>query len=329
MAATLLIAALALNRTQDPQAAFQAYQLPIGITVALPAKPEAMKPDKGDDRKAFLSYGDDAVYFVSDSPVGKDEQKQLPPDQQIASYIFGSMSESKGRHLIRYNDVLLDGWPGVEFAVEDRDLGDVVFSRCFAMNGHLIEVGAIYASGGTEPAGLTPFFASIKQSGTPKYGPVSTLQFAVTHIEPEGVPMRLDFPGDAQDKPIDLSKDDYSMTLHRFEYERDMRTFVFTYLDLPDGADDMLQPDNVDELRSKTLDSILNNFGGSKDSSTIEERDGNNWLTARFNIKGIGFGRADVLYLKGRVYTLIAIGPEPWQESPQYKQFFDSFEVKN
>ena len=329
MAASLLIAALALSRWQEPQATFQTFQLPIGLTAALPAKPQEMKAEKGEDRKAFLSYGDDAVYFVSDSPVDKQAQKDLTPDQQIAAYIFGSLVDDKDKHLVKYSDALMDGWPGVEFTIEDKNLGDTIFSRCFAINGHLIEYGAIYAAGGEQPAGLAPFLASIKQSGTPKYGPVTSTNFGFTHVEPDGVPFSVEVPGDVKDESVDLSKDDLKMTLHRFEYARDMRTFDFTYLDLPDGTDGSIPADVVEELRNKALDSILQNLGATKDSSTTEERDGNDWLTARFNIQGVGYGRADVLYFKGRVYSLVAVGPEPWQDSSEFKRFFDSFEVKN
>ena len=328
MAAILLIAALALARAQDPQTAFQSYDLPIGFTVSLPGKPEPMKPDKGDNRKAFLSYGDDAVYFVSDSPVDKDEQKALTPDQQIAAYVFSSLDGQKDRHLVKYSDAILDGWPGIEFTVEDQGTGDTVFSRCFAVDGHLIEIGAIYASGGEQPAGLVSFLASVKQTGAAKYGPVSSTDFVFTHLEPDGLPVTMEFPGEAVDNPIDLGKNDDKITLHRYEYTRDMRSFNFTYVDLP-GADEDIPSDTADEIRTKTLDAILQNFGAKKDTSTTEERDGNDWLTASFDIDGVGFGRADVLLLHGRVYTLVAIGPEPWQDSAEYKKFFDSFEIKN
>src|SRR3569832_130906 len=110
MAATLFFATLVLAKFQDPQAAFQAYDLPVGLTVSLPAKPDSIKADKGEDRKAFVSYGDDAIYFVSDAPIPKDEQKEFSADQQIAAYIFAALREKKDRHLVKYSDILLDGW---------------------------------------------------------------------------------------------------------------------------------------------------------------------------------------------------------------------------
>jgi hypothetical protein len=329
MGPTLLIAALALSQAQDPQTAFQSYKLPIGLVASLPAKPEPVKPEKGDDRKAFLSYGDDAVYFVSDSPVDKEEQKALSPDQQIAAYIFSAMSEDRAKHLVKYSDVLMDGWPGVEFTIEDHNHGDTVFSRCFEIDGHLVEVGAIYASGGAQPAGLNPFLSSIRQSGAPKYGPVTSSNFGFTLVEPDGGPFRVDFPGDAKDNVRELGKEGPKSTLHSFEFVRDMRTFDFSYLELPDGAEDSMPADGPEQLRNATLDSILQYFEATKDSSTIEQRDGNDWLTAHFDIKGVGYGRADVLYLKGRVYSLVAIGPECFGDSTEFKKFFDSFEVKN
>jgi hypothetical protein len=329
MAASTIIAAIALSAALQAQDPFQSYQLPIGLTVCLPTKPEPFQAGNGDMRKAFLSIGDDAVYFISDSPVDVAKLEELSPDQQIAGYLFAALSGNTDRRLVRYSDVLMDGWPGVEFAIEDKVQGETISSRCFAMNGHLVEFGAIYASGGELPAGLAPFFASIKQSGNPKYGPVASTKFGTTHIEPDGVPMSLDFPGDVTDEPLDLSKDDLKATLHRFEYSRDMRTFNFSYMDLPDGAEAAIPAEGAEQLRTSTLESIIESFGATLKSSSTEQRDGNDWLTGQFDIKGIGYGRVDVLYFKGRVYTLIAIGPEPWQESPEFKKFFDSFEIKN
>ena len=328
MALTLLIAALAANHRQDPQAALQTYQLPIGLSVALPAKPELVKPEKGDNRKAFLSYGDDAVYFVSDSPVDKEEQAALAPDEQIAAYICAALSNDSNKHLMKYSDALLDGWPGVEFTIEDKALGEAVCSRCFEMDGHLVEFGAIYAAGGEPPAGLPSFLSSIHQS-KPKYGPVTSVSFGHTQLEPDGASFRLDFPGEVHDKPVQLGKGDTQALLHCFQFARDLRTFDFTYLELPDGADQSMPADGPEQLRNDTLDAILEYFKATRDSSTIEQRDGNDWLTAHFNLKGIGYGLADILYLKGRVYALVAIGPECWSDSAEFKQFFDSFEIKN
>jgi hypothetical protein len=328
MAAALIIATLAICQAQEPQISFQAYPLPIGLTVSLPDKPEALKTEKGENRKAFVSEAPDGLYFVSHAPIDAGDLKTLPPDQLIAAYIFGAMGDDPDKHLTRYSDVLLDGWPGIEIAIDDTKESKTIWSRCYELNGHMVETGVVYDTGNV-PSGAKDFFASLKQTDMPKYGPVASNQFTFMHIEPDGVPIRLDFPGDVQEEKTDLGKDDYKMTVHDFNYSRDMRTFDFTYLDLPDGSAEAIPADGAEDIRQHALDALMKNLGADKDSSTTEERDGNDWLTARFHIKSAGYGRADILYLKGRVFALFAVGPEPWQDSPEYKRFFDSVEIKD
>lgn len=108
-----------------------------------------------------------------------------------------------------------------------------------------------------------------------------------------------------------------------------MRFFDLTYMELPTGSTDGMPSDGPDHIRTGALDAIIKGLQGDVDSSTTQQRDGNDWLTAQFHVKDFGFGRADVLYLNGRVFTLVAFGPEPWQTAPEFKRFFDSFEVKN
>jgi hypothetical protein len=329
MAATVFLAALALFQPAVKAGALQPYPLPFGLTVSFPDKPEALKPGKGDDRKAFTCTTEDAVFFASDCPVSKDEQKALPPDQQLAAYVYGLLEDEPDRHVSRYNDSLLDGWPGIEYQIDDKRDHSSTWARCYVLDGHIVEVGAVFATDAGAPKEVGAFFGSVKQTGAPKTGPLADANFSFSRIEPDQTQFALEFPAEVKDDPIDLSKDDYKMMLHRFTYERDMRTFDFEYLDLPDSAESELTSDDVTDLRQRTLDAVLKNVEGVSDSSSVEQRDGNDWLTARFHVRNAGYGRVDVLYLKGRVYTLIAMGPESWMDANEVHRFFDSAQVKS
>jgi len=329
MAAILFVAALALIHPGSHSGALQPYPLPIGLTVSFPAKPEPMNLAKGDDRKAYSCETESALFYASDSPVSPEEQKALPPDQQLAAYVSGLLIDAPDRHVVRYNEVLMDGWPGVEYRIDDKKEGASTWSRCYCMNGHIIEVGTLFGTDAGAPDSATEFFDSVKQTGSRKCGPKSDCTFDFTRIQPDGVPVSIDFPADVKDDAVDLSKDEFKMVLHRFTFERDMRTFDYEYLDLPSDAEASLSADDITDLRQRALDSVIKNVEGEGDPASIQQRDGNDWLSANFHIGNAAFGRVDVMYFKGRVYTLIAIGPEPWSESDEYKRFFDSVEVKN
>lgn len=327
--AALFIAAIAFGTARRQAAPLQSFSLPFGLTAALPAKPEEDKEDdKGSERKAYISYAPDAVYFVSDTPVDAKEKTAVPPDQQIAIYIFSAMQSLDGSKLASYSDVLLDGWPGVEIKVDDAKGERQIWSRVYDMDGQIIEVGAIYEKETGPSPEAAAVLNSLKQT-KPKYGPLSSPTIGFANVEPDGMAFHVDFPDSAKDEPEEVGPESQQITMHHYSYMRDMRAFDLSYIQLPSAMVDGMPPEGAEDLRQTAMDSLMNGIHAEKDSSTIEQRDGNDWLTERFHIKNFAVGRADVLYLNGRVYTLFAFGPEPWQDAPEFKRFFDSFEVKN
>lgn len=325
----LFIAAIALGTARRQATPLQSFSLPFGVSATLPARPEEDKDeDKGSDRKAFLSASSDSLFYVTNTPVDAKEKSGLPPDQQIAVYLFAEMESLQGSKLTSYSDVLLDGWPGVEIKVEDAKDERVIWSRIFNMDGEIIEIGTIFEKDLGPSPDAAVVLNSLKQD-KPKYGPLTSPAIGFTNVEHDGVPFHVDFPDQAKDEPEDIDADGGKITVHHYMYVRDMRLFDLTYMDLPAGYTHGMPSDGPEHIRGGALDSVVKGLRGEVDSSATEQRDGNDWLTAQFHVKDFGVGRADVLYLNGHVFTLVAFGPEPWQDAPEYKRFFDSFEVKN
>jgi hypothetical protein len=327
--AALFIAAIALGTARRQATPLQPFSLPFGVSATLPAKPEEDKEgDKGSDRKSFLSVSSDALYYVSDTPVDAKEKAALPPDQQLAVYIYGALESLEGSKLTSYSDILLDGWPGVEIKVDDAKGEREIWSRVYDMNGHIIELGTIYEKDNGPSPDAATVLNSLKQD-KPKYGPLTSSTIGFANVEPDGMPFHVDFPDAAKDEPQSFDADGDKITVHHYNYVRDMRLFDFSYMDLPSGYTEGMPSDGPEQIRNGALSSVMKGLHGDIDSSTTQQRDGNDWLTAQFHVKGYGVGRADVLYLNGHIFTLVAIGPEPWMDAPEFKRFFDSFEVKN
>ncbi|MEA2552770.1 MAG: hypothetical protein QOJ65_946 [Fimbriimonadaceae bacterium] len=317
----LLLAALALGPATRPATDLTLYTLPIGFSAQLPKKPERTKPVKG--IQSFWSESEAGVYVVTDTSVRELSKSDPPaPDQQLAQYLSGSIASSEGGRITEYHEILLNGWPGIEMKLDNPKVGATMWSRCYAIEDHVVEIATIYDTekGPTEKA--SDVLDSLKQTGDCRCGPQSAAGLSFTNLEPEDAKIRIQFPGEPKEASTGNS------SLHTYRFSRDMRVFSFTYGEVGEGAQD-LSSSEAEEARDAVLDAVLTGMGVKPDSKATEQRDGNDWLTAHFHIENVAQGRIDILYLKGSLYTLIALAPEPWLDDPDFKRFFDSFEVKN
>lgn len=205
--AALFIAAIALGSARRQATPLQPFSLPFGMSATLPAKPEEDKDeDKGSDRKAFLSQSDDALFYVTETPIGAKAKADYPPDQQIAAYLYGEMEAVQGSKVTCYSDVLLDGWPGIEVKVDDIKDDRQIWSRIYDVDGKIFEIGTIYETESGPSQDAPSVLNSLKQD-KPKYGPLTSPTIGFTNVEPDGMPFHVDFPDQAKDEPEDMNTD--------------------------------------------------------------------------------------------------------------------------
>lgn len=324
----LLVAALSIGALHGHAGALKSYPLPFGFTADLPAKPEPFKEKFDASVKAFVSSSEAGLFIITDTSIKIKDAPKLSNDQALAAYVVGALESFGDGHITKYSDVLLNGWPGVEITIEDAKDGTTIWSRCFAIGDDIVEIGAVYDTAEGAPTNTADVLASLKQVGNARKGPLESSDFDFAPLNPDGLPVHLDFPGEAKAETT-TDGDESKLVIHHYTACRDMRLFDFTYGELPEGTLDDAPSDGPEKLRQMVMDALLHDLDAQADSSTTEQRDGNDWLTTRFKVKDYGFGRADVLYLNGRVYSIVAVGPEAWLDAPEFKRFFDSVEVKN
>lgn len=321
------LAALALGGAlqQKPAPPLKTYKLPIGVSVDLPSKPEETTDGDEKEMRTFECETENAVYFVFSTKIPEEEYKAQPPDQQLGYYALGFAGEASGK-LLRYKDVLLKGWPGLELMVELPDK-TVMWSRLFLVDKSLVQILISYASKEGPPPFSIQTLDSLKLLKSKK-GPVEGCVLEFKKLEIVGAPIQLEFPGKAKDEPLETGKDE-SMTMHRYRHERDLRTFIFAYGTLPDEAMEGAPADAAEQVRRAVLDSMLQQFNAKEIDTETVSQDGHEWLKAKFRVNPLITGRADIALADGRLYTLLSIGPEPWVKSSEFLRFFDSVKLKS
>lgn len=297
------------------------YSLPIGISISLPTKPQ-VKPTPG--MEVYVSRAKEGVVVVGFKKLsGKPDQG--PADQQLAGAVVGTLDSMHGK-LLKYGDVLLDGWSGLEIEAKDELMDSTI--RTFVVGDQILSVTVAYPISQKEPSFTKAVLDSVKLADGAKAGPFTATELPFKPLTVEGVRFSVEFPGEPKDTPNHLGTEEQGVTLHQFHYQRDLREFSFSYATIPDEAG-VTDAESQKKLREYIANDILNALHPQSQIMKTVTRDGREWTKCFVRFADFASGRLDVVFADSRIYALLSGGPDPWAKSAAFNRFFDSFKLTN
>ena len=322
---SVILATLAAHILGSPQKAvtLKKYSLPFGFSMSLPAKPEKWTKTNTGPMDIYFVIADGAGFMVgaTKSIVTADSGS---PDRHLAASIVGTLDASKGK-LVQYRDVLLSGWPGIEFSIEGPV--ETSLARNFLVDGRLISVAVSVRSLLPFPGYAEQVFDSLVLDDGAKVGPEISPDLPFKNLEITGEPFSVQFPGTPKEDSKSFGQGFETTVFHRFRYERDLRRFIFAYGIVPDAVLEHTSLEDRKEAREAIANEFLNAVHPMSQTVKTQRRNGNEWTTSFFRVADFESGRLEVLFADKRIYMMAEVGPDPWAKSPVFNRFFDSFKL--
>lgn len=315
---TSLIGLLAL------QGAWKTYPLGPGFRVDMPNPPQAIsnggvKVDAGAGSWFSLHQERNSVVFGYE-PLKKGETTSS--DEILRNSLYGVIDSFKGR-LTAQRDLVLDGWPGVEFRVSNGD-GMHAIGRTYVLKEGIVFLQMASLSATALNAPSTKFFASLKLPAAAGKGPVKVAgpEFKPYPLGTTGI--TVDFPKVPKAEDIDLpGTPKRTMRRHSAEYMN--RAFVAATMEIPQEMLETLDQEKLDQLVSAMHADLVRSLNGANAQNGPAKLGDRDTLRTTFDIgNGKGYARAETLVLGHRTVTLFVVVPAPLAKSPEIDTFFAS-----
>lgn len=293
------------------------YQLSPGIFVSLPASPTRMEIDEKVGKMWMVPLSDDTLITLT---VLSFDTKGQSLDQSLAATLAGFMVGSKATQ-IDQKDLLLSGWPGLEFKGKSKE-NIVAWGQEYMVDNRVLQVVCSTQKPANGFSGVKTIFDSIRLPGG---GPQKVAGPDFQPFSFEGVPGSVLLPGKPKIEKLPVKDNPYHLTVTRAVAEYGNRTFLAAYMDLPAEAADSTQPDAVVEALDKESQSFVSGLGGKSLSRKSSTLDGNPLVTTEFSLgEGKGYGRVDAVYKDFRLYVYAVVFPTYLKGSEDVKRFFAS-----
>ena len=307
------------NQTSVP---LKTYKLPFGYSVKLPAAPLERKQA---DITAYTSIQGKNVFVIGYEDVAS-KPNYKSPGETLAASVMGTRDGFHG-NLTEYADTMLDGWPGIEYKIDNELF--TTWVRTFIVDGKMIQIQADYAHGAT-PAYAQVVLDSLTVPAGTKAGPLTKAGVPFAPFIVPNVPFYVDLPGQPKTFDIPVASGQKNLLLHCFGAEQDLRTFLFGYSDSMGDAAKTGKPEDFRKIREtvikKAIESLNPTTIGALKNVSIG---GNEWTRCTFTFEDMASGRMQAVIIDGRIYLLLSTAPNPWVQTPNFEQFFNSFHPVN
>lgn len=306
------------------QGAWKTYPLGPGFSLDFPTPPQAVsnggqKTEPGAGTWLAIHQERNSVVFGYE-PLRKGET--APADEILRNSLYGVIDSFKGR-LTAQRDLVLNGWPGVEFRVSNGD-GMHAVGRTYVLKEGIAFLQMASLSSKALDAPSTKFFASFKLPTQLEKGPLQKAgpEFKPYPLGSTGVTVA--FPKSPKVEDVDLPGRP-KRVMHRHSAEYTNRAFVAATMDIPQEMLDTLDQEKLDQLVSAMHADLVRSLNGTNVQNGPAKLADRDVLRSTFDIgNGRGYARAETLVLGHRAVTFFVVVPAPLAKAPEIETFFAS-----
>lgn len=307
------------------QGGWKPYTLRPGIRVDLPTPPVEQPIDPEDPTtRNWLSIHQETNIIVVTHGTYKDDATRL--DQVLLGMLHGAQEASKGK-ILAQKDILLSGWPGVEYRLQSAD-GLYGICRIYAMKGELasILIGSNFTKKLDAPA--TKLFASVKLPAKAGQGPykVAGPEFKTYAVGDTGV--SIDLPNPPEVKTIEVP-DVHKRKLHQHLSQYINRVYSIGYMEFEEDEIAGMSPEDIaDDLR-ETHQHIASGLGVKTVRPVATKFGGRDAFRSTYPFQnGIGQARVESVLIGRRAFFAMALTPSALAKNPEIDKFFASIKVE-
>ena len=301
------------------QTAWTTHSFPPGFSIDLPEPPIEMEPPgapPGSRLWVSIQPGNRSI-VVGWFPLNKGEK--APPDAILANTLAGSAKGAKSR-VVGEKDVLLNGWPGVEFRMKSP----AVFAagQSYVVDDAILQVALNNLTEKGVDAPAAKLFASLKLAPTKPKGPLTKPgpEMKRHPIGESGLSVELPKPPKVEDVPLE---GDPNRILHRFTAPYMTRLFAAAYLDMPKEVN-LDDPNQADQILGAVNADVVKSMKGKNVKDEPTTLAGHPGLRTTLTFGDGGYQRIETILYEGRIITLFARVPAYLAKSPQIEGFFAS-----
>ncbi len=307
------LAFLALSQT-----AWKPYTLG-GFGIQLPSPPVDASLPSVKDTRSWRSMHNKLNAIVFGISTINDPKALENPDQILAASVAGTSASDPGE-LVSEKDILVDGWPGVDYLIHS-DTGIFYNVRSMIIGDKMVQILVTGFSEAAVKPPLTRATASFTLGSTAK-GPqtVAGPSFLRQTLGASGAVIDLPRPPKEESAPFN---DKVPMILHRFSSFYENRDYLVVYADIPDAAS--AKEGDFDQLIQGANDSLVDTVHGTPTPSTDIVLDGSPGIRTIAKIGDAGLIRIETTIYKDRLYSLVSVAPACCKDSAEIKRFFASF----
>lgn len=309
------------------QGAWKTYTLGPGFQVDMPTPPQANSSggrDMGKDGGVWVSMHQarNTVVFGYE---GIKPNEPTPPDIILRNAVMGATDGMRAK-LTAQRDILLEGWPGVEFRVSNAE-GLYGIGRTYIVPGGIAQLIVAGTSEKALDAPATKYFASLKLPAAIGKG---ALKIAGPEFKPHPIPrtsLKINFPKPPKEETSEFPGPP-KMTMYRHTADYMNRMFMVMTMELPEETMNTMDPEGLEAFFGQLHDSTVEAAGGIKAQTApgkLGEREVRR--TTFWPANGLGYCRLDSFIVGRRVFVLVAAVPAPLSKSPEIDAFFNSAQL--
>lgn len=321
---TPLIALLALQND------WQTYTLGPGMRVDLPYPPQVVSKD-GPGASAqpvtwASRYQMDTTVVIGCSPFDRNDP-ELSVNEVLTGSTYRAMYSAKGK-LTGQRDLLMDGWPGAEYRVTNKQ-GFTGIGRTYVANDHVVTVYVTSSETRNVEEPAKKIFASLRLPKSAGKGPLTTAgpEFKPMAIGKTGV--TVDLPTVPQEEKMP-DEDGTGRVSYRYVSRYVTRSYLVGYIDLTGEVLDESAQDEIDSLLASMHQSLADGMekkvkGVVPRPAKVAGRDG---YRSKFSIdEGRAQVRVETVQIGPRIFFFMAVTLSPMAKSAEVEGFFGSVKV--
>ncbi len=255
----------------------------------------------------------------------KPPSPPIPPDQVLANMVAGAVIPHGG-NLRAQQDLVKNGWPGIEFDYVDSK-GIHGRSRSYVVKNTYFQA-CVCSLGSDPPSDLTAkFLDSMSTADSAGRGPLKVAGPTFSPFQLQGANASARFPSQPELSDTTFGPKDHPIKMHRFSSAYGNRSYGFVYADLPDDAVEQLQDHEEDILDMLNSESIAA-FEGKSRKDRFYNLGQVRVLSSTAKAGPFGAVRVDTFIKGKRMYSALAAAPEVLINGDEVKSFFDSIKLE-
>ncbi len=291
-----------------------------GFQFRLPSPPVEKKIEtapKGSRYWVSMHNGKNVV-VVAVSPL--EPKDAGTPDAVLAAAVAGGVDGTDGA-LLGQADVLLSGWPGIEYRSRDGE-GMNGIARVAVVGDKMVQLSVMGASEAAVKGPYELAVAGLALDKGAKAGPQKAAgpEFKAYKIGASSATVEMPREPKAEDVKLNGGA-----TIHRFVANYGNRVYVAAYADIPEA--ERAKEEQFPTLLQALNDDVVGSLKGKALPSADAKLDGGYSIRTVAKVGTGGVARVESTIRDGRVYTLLAIVPSVWKDHAEPKRFFDSFKA--